>query len=443
MFYCRLYKECTINVMPVWTFNVAGLNRFAQNRTGRQVKKHNAVSLKNTFIHSFKPLYMKKIACLLALSTIAVFATAQQKFNGIDMSMSNLYRLSDAKSRSISPENFSGEKGKGGMATTGTGAKASRDLGQGWKVSPSIIIKSKTTFTIAEMEGPGAIQHIWMTPTGNWRYTIMRIYWDDETTPSVEVPVGDFFGMGWGKYAPLQSLAIAVNPGSAFNCYWPMPFRKKCKITMENIADEDMYLYYQVDYILTEVPSDAAYFHAQFRRVNRLPYKTDYTLVDGIKGKGHFVGTYMAYGVHNNGWWGEGEIKFFMDGDTQFPTICGTGTEDYFCGSYDFDTRSKNEAGVETVDYTEFCSPYSGLHQVIRGDGHYNVMQRFGMYRWHITDPIRFEKDLKVTIQSLGWRKDGRYLPQQDDIATVVYWYQAEPHVAFPTLPEKDLLEIY
>lgn len=383
---------------------------------------------------------MKKIALLIGFVMYLLQLNAQQKFNGIDMSLNNLYRLSDAKSRSISPENFTGEKGKGGMATTGTGSNASRDLGQGWKVSPSIIIKSKTTYTIAEMEGPGSVQHIWMTPTGNWRYTIIRIYWDDETTPSVEAPVGDFFCMGWGKYAPVQSLAVTVNPGSAFNCYWSMPFRKKCKITMENIADEDMYLYYQVDYVLTDVPTDAAYFHAQFRRVNRLPYKTDYTILDGIQGKGQYVGTYMAYGAHNNGWWGEGEIKFFMDGDTQFPTICGTGTEDYFCGSYDFDTR--RTPGSERTDYTEFCTPYTGLPQVIRGDGHYDVMQRFGLYRWHITDPIRFEKNLKVTIQSLGWRHDGRYLPQQDDIATVAFWYQAEPHGSYPKLPERDLLEL-
>ena len=372
---------------------------------------------------------------------LALTSTAQQKFNGIDVNLGNLYRLSDAKSRSISPENFTGEKGQGGKATTGTGANASRDLGQGWKVSPSVVIKSKTTFTVAEIEGSGSIQHIWMTPTGNWRYSIFRIYWDDEKEPSVETPVGDFFGMGWGKYSPLHSLPVAVNPGSAFNCYWPMPFRKKCKITMENIGNENMVLYYQVDYILTDVPNDAAYFHAQFRRVNSLPLKENYVLVDGIKGKGHYVGTYIAWGVHNNGWWGEGEIKFFMDGDTQFPTICGTGTEDYFCGSYDFDTKKKNATGVEEVDYTEFNTPYSGLHQVIRGDGHYSIMQRFGMYRWHIPDPIRFEKDLKVTIQALGWRNDGRYLPLHDDIASVVYWYQTEPHGAFPKLPSKDDLD--
>ena len=383
-----------------------------------------------------------KIYFLLFALFLSIHCIAQEKFNGIGTDLNNLYRLSDAKTRSISPENFTGEKGKAGMATDGTGANAARDLGLGWKLSPSVKIKSKTTFTLAEIAGPGSIQHIWMTPTGNWRYSILRFYWDDETEPSVEVPVGDFFGMGWNQYAPLASIPVVVNPGSAFNCYWPMPFRKKCKITMENIGEADMILYYQVDYVLTDVPADAAYFHSQFRRVNRLPYKEVYTLVDGIKGKGQYVGTFMAYGSLDNGWWGEGEIKFFMDGDTQFPTICGTGTEDYFCGSYDFDTKHKNAAGMDQTDYTVFNSPYSGLHQVIKGDGHYNITQRFGMYRWHIADPIRFDKDLKVTIQALGWRNDGRYLPLQDDIASTVFWYQTEPHIKFPSLPSRDLLEV-
>ncbi|HTL09381.1 MAG TPA: glycoside hydrolase family 172 protein [Chitinophagaceae bacterium] len=386
---------------------------------------------------------MKKIQIAVILGLfMGLTCIAQQKHNGIDNTMGNMYRLSDAKTRSISPENFNGEKGKGGMATTGTGASASRDLGRGWKVSPSVVIKSKTVFTVAEINGPGSIQHIWMTPTGNWRYSILRFYWDDETTPSIEVPVGDFFGMGWGQYAPLNSLAVCVNPGSAFNCYWPMPFRKKCRITMENIDDKDMVLYYQVDYVLTEVAADAGYLHAQFRRVNPLPLKTDYVLVDSIRGKGQYVGTYIAWGVHNNGWWGEGEIKFFMDDDTDYPTICGTGTEDYFCGSYDFDTRKKNAAGVEEVNYTEFSTPYSGLHQVIKGDGHYAIAQRFGLYRWHITDPIRFEKNLKVTIQALGWHSGGRYLPLQDDIASTVFWYQTGAHGPFPVLPGKDGLEV-
>jgi len=386
---------------------------------------------------------MKKLILIIgAVVLTSLSVKAQGTFNGLGVNMGNIYQMSDAKTRSISPENFNGEKGKGGMATAGTGSNAARDLGQKWKVSPSVVIKKHTTYTVAEIDGSGAIQHIWMTPTGNWRYSILRFYWDDETTPSVEVPVGDFFCMGWGKYSAVRSLAVVVNPGSGLNCYWPMPFHKKCRITMENIDDKDMVLYYQVDYTLTDVPKDAGYFHAQFRRVNPLPLKQDYVLVDGIKGKGQYVGTYLAYGSNKNGWWGEGEIKFFMDGDKEFPTINGTGTEDYFCGAYDFDSMQKNKDGGESSEYTEFSGPYTGLPQVIRGDGHYEIAQRFGLYRWHIADPIRFEKDLKVTIQDLGWRHDGRYLPLQDDIASVVFWYQSEPHGAFPVFPSRDELEV-
>lgn len=356
-------------------------------------------------------------------------------FNGLNMNLGNLATLSNAQTRSISPENFTGEKGKGGMATEGTGASCARDLGQGWKISPSVAIKAGETFTLADIDGQGAIQQIWMTPTGNWRYSILRIYWDDQEQPAVECPVGDFFGMGWGKFSPLNSLAVCVNPGSAFNCYWEMPFRKRARITMTNIADEDMRLYYQINYTLTEVPENLAYFHAQFRRSNPLPYKTDYTILDGVQGQGQFVGVYMAWGVNNSGWWGEGEIKFFIDGDDQWPTICGTGTEDYFCGSYNFENK-------ETKQYQEFSTPYAGLHQVLRPDGVYRSQMRFGMYRWHITDPIRFQQDLRVTIQALGWRSGGRYLPLQDDIASTAFWYQTLPTAPFPALPDRDTLEV-
>jgi Protein of unknown function (DUF2961). len=387
---------------------------------------------------------MRKKLALAAAIAFAVFGgRAQEKFNGLNMHMGNLSRLSDAKTRSISPENFTGEKGKGGMAdpagdagkrNVANAADVARELGQGWKVNPFIIIKGKETFTIAEIEGPGAIQHIWMTPTGNWNYTIIRIYWDDETTPSVEAPIGAFFGMAWNEFAPMNSLAMTVNPGSAFNSYWQMPFRKKCKITMENISTEEMRLYYQVDYTLTEVGDDEAYFHAQYRRSNPTQGAL-HTILDGVNGKGHYVGTYMGVQVNNRGWWGEGEIKFFMDGDRDFATIVGTGTEDYFCGSYNFENKT-------THQYQEFSTAYAGLHQVIRPDGLYNSQQRFGMYRWHILDPIRFDKDLKVTIQDLGWRSEHRYLPQKSDIITVAYWYQREPHAPFPALPEKDDLEV-
>lgn len=379
------------------------------------------------------------IACFVSVDSIAANKPAPKKktevesFNGLDLNLGNLYRLSKAKSRSVSPENFTGEKGQGGMATEGTGKNASRELGQGWKVSPSVKVAGKTTFTLADIEGPGAIQSIWMTPTGQWRYSILRIYWDDEKEPSVECPVGDFFACGWGQYAQVDSLAVCVNPGSAFNCYWQMPFRKKCHITLENIDEKDMVVYYQINYALTDIPGDAAYFHARFRRCNPLPYKEVYTILDEVEGWGHYVGTYLCWGVNNNSWWGEGEIKFYIDGDDKFPTICGTGTEDYFCGSYGFEVSNR---------YQEFTTLYAGMPQVIRPDGFNSANTRFGLYRWHIPDPVRFEKDLKVTIQALGWRSGGRYLPLQDDISSVAYWYQAEPHKKFPALPDKDYLEV-
>jgi len=374
------------------------------------------------------------LMALTCASTLLAGPVAAAAWNGLDVNLHNLYRTSKAKTRSISPENFTGEKGKGGMSEDGPALHAARELGQGWKVSPYVRIPAKTTFTMAEIEGPGAIQQIWMTPAGNWRWSILRVYWDDEPYPSIECPVGDFFACGWGKYAQVSSLAVCVNPGSAFNCYWTMPFRKKARFTMENIAEETMTLYYQINYTLTEVPEDAAYLHAQFRREDPLETTGLYTILDGVEGEGHYVGTYMAWEVHSTGWWGEGEIKFFMDGDDAFPTICGTGTEDYFCGSYNFDVGGQ---------YREFTTPYSGMPQVIRPDGSYQSQQRFGLYRWHITDPIRFEKDLRVTIQALGWQSGGRYLPLKDDVASVAFWYQKEPHQKFPPLPSKDELELH
>ena len=345
--------------------------------------------------------------------------------------------LSNAKSRSISPENITGEKGKGGMATEGTGAYPARELGQKWKISPSFNLESGQTIELANIEGPGAIKHIWMTPTGNFRFTILRIYWDDNEYPSVECPVGDFFAHAYDKegFAQVNSAAVCVNPKTGLNCYWEMPFQKKCRVTLENIGPNDMVIYYQIDYVLTEIPEGCAYFHAQFRRTNPNPYKSDYTIIDGIEGKGHYVGTYMAWQVNNDGWWGEGEIKFFMDGDDEFPTICGTGTEDYFCGSYNFDIGGK---------YQEFNSLYAGMPKVVCPDGLYNSQQRFSMYRWHIVDPIRFEEDLRVTIQDIGWRKgvDGAYLPQQSDIASVAYWYQTMPGKKFPELPTIEFLAV-
>jgi hypothetical protein len=360
-------------------------------------------------------------------------------FNGLGMGLGNLSRLSHAQTRSISAENFTGEKGKGGMAVDGFSVKRAEGLGQGWKISPCVQIPGNSTFTLADIEGPGAIQHIWMTTrVGKWRSLILRAYWDEEQNPSIETPYGDFFCNGWNERCNVNSLPVAVNPAGGFNSYWEMPFRKSAKLTLENIGDDPIVLYYQITYTLTEVPEDAAYFHAQWRRSNPLLFKEVHTIVDGIQGHGHYVGTYIAWGVNNCGWWGEGEIKFYMDGDRDFPTICGTGTEDYFGGAWNFE-HPKGEYGV-------YSTAFLGLPQVIQPDGLYRSQQRFGMYRWHVMDPIRFEQDLRVTIQALGWRNPTdagrRYLPLQDDIASVAYWYQAEPHTPYPTMPDKDFLEV-
>ena len=351
--------------------------------------------------------------------------------------MDELTMMRDFETRSISPENRTGDKGMGGRTPleNGTAKGAARDLGTGWKVNPYLHIAPGETLELANMQGPGAITHIWLTPTGVWRNQIIRFYWDDSDVPSVECPLGDFFACGWGRYAPVNSLAVCVNPGSAFNCYWTMPFRKNCRITLENRNEEQVTIYYQITYTLCPVLAEEGYFHAQFRRVNPLPYKTDYTILDGITGKGQYVGTYMLWGSNNRGWWGEGEIKFFMDGDKDYPTICGTGTEDYFCGSYDFENQVTHE-------YEEFSTAYCGLPQVIRPDRLYDSQMRFGMYRWHLTDPIYFKKDIKVTMQALGWRSGHRYLPLQDDIASVAYWYQDAPSKSMPPLGSPDDLEI-
>lgn len=364
-------------------------------------------------------------------------------FNGLGLGLHNLSRLSAAQTRSICAENPHGEKGKGAMAAPPVDAEgnprgAARELGQGWKVRPCITLPPREVTTLAEIEGPGAIQHIWFTVAPEWwRRLVLRVYWDGEETPSIETPYGDFFCMGWCERANVSSLPVAVNPAGGFNSYWEMPFRRSARVTIENLWDEPCGgFFYQITYALSEVPADAAYLHAQWRRNNPLPYGEVHTILDGVRGAGHYVGTYLAWQSNNCGWWGEGEVKFYMDGDTDFPTICGTGTEDYFGGAWDWE----QPAG----QYCPYSTAFLGLPQVITASagGMYRSQQRFGMYRWHVMDPVRFREDLRVTIQALGWRSGGRYLPLQDDIASTAFWYQAEPHAAFPQLPDRNGLEV-
>ena len=329
--------------------------------------------------------------------------------------------LRDAQSRSVSPENPSGGKGAGGAADTGTGAAAARELGSGWKVSPSVEIAAGGTHTVAAIAGPGVIRHMWLTvPPARLRSLVLRAYWDGAAEPAIAVPLGDFFCQGWASFTQVSSVPVAVNPHGGLNSYWEMPFRSQAAITLENLDQAaPVRVYYQVDYELADVPEAAGYLHAAWHRSNPLEAGAVHTIIDGIRSAGHYVGTYLAWGTNSSGWWGEGEVKFYLDGDSELPTICGTGTEDYFGGAWNFD--------IPGTGYTSYTTPYLGLPQVLRPDGLYASQQRFGMYRWHLPDPVRFSTDLRVTIQALGWRSGGRYQPLHDDIASTAVWYQRHP----------------
>ncbi|MFD2333625.1 glycoside hydrolase family 172 protein [Cohnella sp. GCM10020058] len=359
----------------------------------------------------------------------------------ISFDLSTIFQASTAVSRSISAENPTGEKGKGAMAAPSPDGPASA-MGIGWKARPYITVKGGETVVLADIEGPGIVMHIWMTLGGEkfFRDLVLRFYWDGEEEPSVEVPYGDFFCNGWGVPVNVVSEPVNVNPLGGFNGYWPMPFRRSARITVENTRRVDLeMLFYQIDYALAEVPEDSTYFHAQWRRQNPIPRGTEYTIVDGISGKGRFAGVYLAWEQRHNRWWGEGEVKFYIDGDTQFPTYCGTGLEDYFGGAWGFFTNDQQA-------YEMYSAPYLGYHQLIKPDGFMSACMRHGLYRWHIRDPILFGADFKATVQPLGWQVDAedkqKYLHLQDDVASTAFWYQSEPHAAFPPLPDRDSRDV-
>ena len=353
-------------------------------------------------------------------------------YSQLNFGMGSLPFLSDAVTRSVSPENPTGEKGKGGMAIPDPDdpnlpfSRAASDLGQGWKVSPFIKPKAGETVTIMDVDGPGVIQHIWMATEANWRGNgracILRFYWDNETTPSIEVPLTDFFAVGHELFARVNSLAVIVNPRSALNCYWPMPFRRHAKVTLTNESDKDLTLLtYQITYSETEIPDNAGYFHAQWRRSVTDRAHPEHVILDNVRGKGRYAGTFLAWTQLSDGWFGEGEVKFYIDGDKKFPTICGTGTEDYFCGTYGFPETFTTAYVGNTLDHKGKDGP-----------------PKWSLYRWHIMDPICFQEDLRLTVQALGWWPNRKYQPLADDIASVAYWYQEEPHAPFPEFPELE-----
>jgi len=367
--------------------------------------------------------------------------------------LARVAKITDGKTRLFTAENVYGEKGKGGMAEVSATPQpevvkigqvwdekswAARELGQKWKVRPCIELPSQSVTTILDTEGPGRITHIWITvDQKRYRDIIIRMYWDGEEEPSVESPVGDFFCCGFSKAMNIVSIPINVNATGGLNSYFSMPFRKHAKITVENRAPENHQgFFYAISMDECPVDADEGYFHAKFRRENPTEYMKDYLIVDGIVGKGHYVGTQMCWQQNAPGWWGEGEFKAFIDGDKEFPTYCGTGTEDYFGGAWAF--------------CGNYSAPFMGYQDLFHA-GYYGkervrpvleIGSRHSMYRFHLSDPIRFHEDFSCYMQALGWRSEGRYLPLMDDIASVAYWYQTEPHNKFEPIGSRDDLEV-
>lgn len=331
--------------------------------------------------------------------------------------LDDLPALRNRASRQVSPENPDGAPGGGGRAEPLPGEPAAH-LGRGWKVRPYIGIGAGETVTVADIRGPATLRHLWFTaPPDRWPDLVLRIAWDDEAQPSVEAPLGDFFASGGGLCLDLASLPVAINPAGGLNCWWPMPFRRRCLMTLENRSTEPVAtVFYQVDHDLGEVPDDAAYFHAQWRTSSAERPVAEHVVLDGVRGRGHYVGTSLLWVAERPGWWGEGEVKMFLDDDGEFPTICGTGLEDYVGGAWGFEGRSYS------APFCGYAAPAQG------GTAH-------AMYRWHVTDPVRFGSRLRVTVQVLGLRFPDLQLEWRDDVvSTVAYWYQAEPHAPFPAL---------
>ncbi|MDX9940511.1 MAG: DUF2961 domain-containing protein [Sphaerochaetaceae bacterium] len=358
-------------------------------------------------------------------------------------SLDALFMIRNAQSRSISPENPTGNAGMGGM-------EASK-LGSGRKGRPKISLEQGEVVTLADIQGPGVIRHIWCTTMESsgggdsvLRDLILRIYWDDEASASVEVPIGDFFCCGFGTFCRVDSLMVSVAPMGGMNCYWPMPFKKRARITLENDhVDKIERFYYSIDHTLEEsLPPQTANFHAQWRRSPVCPPGTDHVILDSVVGRGHFVGTYLAWASLGRYWWGEGEVKVFLDDDDQYPTICTTGTEDYFGGAWCYwepDSQgSPSERHIGTYSTAFLGYPYhsTSTSHPIRNYSRETVPSH-GLYRWHILDPIHFRRHVRITVQQIGYN-DRQLFERSDDISSVAYWYQEEPHVPFPLFPARD-----
>ncbi|NLV33710.1 MAG: DUF2961 domain-containing protein [Clostridiaceae bacterium] len=310
------------------------------------------------------------------------------------------------------------------------------------------VIDAQSSRTIADIEGPGKISHIWCTIFGKWgeedkrefdtyslRKVLIRMYWDDEKEPSVDCPIGDFFGLGHARAYSYQcaffntscndSIEGTINPRIAMNCWIPMPFRKKARIEVVNEQDINIIIYFYVDYQEhKEISTDTLYFHAQWKREKpvaikdnggvNLTDKNNYLILEAF-GKGHYIGTNMSIDNTEGNWWGEGDDMIFVDRDNDDkwpPDLHGTGSEDYLCHAWGMQKVSHLYSGQPWCEYNEY------------GNTHHNK-GKVCVYRYHVIDPIPFKKSIRVSIEH------GHANDRGDDISSVAYWYQDEPHTVF------------
>ena len=346
------------------------------------------------------------------------------------------------RSRSINAENPTGAPGQA--------ARAASPLGPGRKGSAFRPLPAGDTLTLAEIDGPGVIRHIWITvpdrtPGGPFvlRDLVLRGYWDGSDLPSVEVPLGDFFCNGFGRCL-VTSAPIVVAPTGGMNCYFPMPFRAGARLTLTSEHPADIAsVYYQVDYTVGDrLGEDVGYFHARWHRSDAdTGLGVDHVILDDVTGPGSYLGTYLALTALQRYWWGEGEVKFYVDDDTDHPTLCSTGLEDYAGGAWAFQDHLGTDPAPQVIN---FSAPYIGYpHYAGNDDSHASpfvtpMPPSHGLYRWHVPDPVYFDSRLRVTVQQIGAWDHGLF-ERQDDIASTAYWYQARPATSAPALPDAAL----
>lgn len=350
-----------------------------------------------------------------------------------------LRNTGNLRSRAINAENPAGAPGSAGSASS--------QLGPGRKGSAWYELPAGNTLTLAEIDEPGVIRHIWITvtdktPAGPFvlRDLVLRAYWDGSPRPSVEVPLGDFFCNGFGERTLVTSEPIVVAPTGGMNSYFPMPFRSGARIELASEHAGDLsHVFFQIDYTTgDDFDQWPGYFHAQWRRSNgTTALGEDHLILDGVEGTGTYVGTYVALASLHRYWWGEGEVKFYIDDDTDLPSLCSTGLEDYAGGAWAFQDalRADPEPNILTFSAPYFGYPFASATDTTKASEFSTAMMPMhGLYRWHLPDPIYFQERLRVTVQQIGTWEHGLF-ERSDDISTTAYWYQTTINAAFPPLP--------